>query len=56
MAHTHEFDCPICGAHIDSQKELDEHNRKKHTAQASEPSSNPNANRGNESPPNQRIF
>jgi hypothetical protein len=35
MAHTHEFDCRICGAHLDSQKQLDEHNQKEHTRQAS---------------------
>jgi hypothetical protein len=28
--HTHEFDCPSCGAHIDSREELDRHNRLKH--------------------------
>jgi len=31
MAHTHEFDCRICGAHLDSQSDLDQHNRKEHT-------------------------
>ena len=35
MAHTHEFDCRICGAHLDSQQELDKHKRAKHTVQAS---------------------
>ncbi|MFL5577886.1 MAG: hypothetical protein ACJ79S_18175 [Gemmatimonadaceae bacterium] len=30
MAHTHEFDCRICGAHLDSRRELDEHNREMH--------------------------
>lgn len=35
MAHTHEFDCRICGAHLDSKQELDQHNQKQHTAQAS---------------------
>ncbi|HEU4643518.1 MAG TPA: hypothetical protein VFS44_13760 [Gemmatimonadaceae bacterium] len=30
MAHTHEFDCRICGAHLDSRQELDQHNRNNH--------------------------
>jgi len=29
--HTHEFDCIICGAHLDSEQELDRHNKDKHT-------------------------
>ena len=28
--HTHEFDCPSCGAHLDSREELDRHNRANH--------------------------
>jgi len=43
MAHTHEFDCKICGAHLDSREELEQHRKKQHTAQASSPS-NPNVN------------
>lgn len=40
MTHTHEFDCKICGAHLDSRNELDQHNVKRHpeTRSASEPS------------------
>ena len=34
MAHTHEFDCKICGAHLDSRQDLDKHNREKHANQA----------------------
>ena len=30
MAHTHEFDCKVCGAHLDSREELDRHNRSSH--------------------------
>lgn len=30
MAHTHEFDCKICGAHLDSRQELDQHNHDNH--------------------------
>ena len=26
MAHTHEYDCIVCGAHFDSQNELVRHN------------------------------
>ena len=26
MAHTHEFDCIVCGAHFDSQDALVRHN------------------------------
>jgi len=28
--HTHEFDCPTCGAHLDSRQALDQHNRANH--------------------------
>jgi hypothetical protein len=38
MAHTHEFDCIICGAHLDSEDELTRHDREKHAPrQASSP-------------------
>jgi hypothetical protein len=30
MAHTHEFDCKACGAHLDTRDELDRHNRLNH--------------------------
>jgi hypothetical protein len=30
MAHTHEFDCVICGAHFDSEKDLQRHDREAH--------------------------
>jgi hypothetical protein len=30
MAHTHEFDCKICGEHLDSKRELDDHFRDRH--------------------------
>ncbi len=54
MAHTHEFDCRICGAHLDSQKQLDEHNQKEHARQASGGTSssarnNPSGGSGNAS-------
>jgi hypothetical protein len=30
MAHTHEYDCVVCGAHLDSQEELGKHNEQYH--------------------------
>jgi len=38
MAHTHEFDCRLCGEHLDSSKELDDHFRERHPGE-SKPSS-----------------
>ena len=32
--HNHEFDCRICGEHLNSQQELDRHNRDEHSQQA----------------------
>jgi len=34
MAHTHEFDCKVCGAHLDSRQELDKHNHDNHSSTA----------------------
>jgi hypothetical protein len=34
MAHDHSFDCRQCGAHLDSQEELNRHIRENHSAQA----------------------
>jgi hypothetical protein len=34
MAHTHEYDCIVCGAHFDSSKDLDKHNQEQHVKQA----------------------
>ena len=34
MAHTHEFDCIVCGAHFDSERDLDRHNRDRHAPSA----------------------
>jgi hypothetical protein len=31
MAHTHEYDCKACGAHLDSREELEQHNRQYHS-------------------------
>jgi hypothetical protein len=33
MAHTHEFDCVVCGAHFDDEKVLQAHNQAQHTPQ-----------------------
>lgn len=30
MAHTHEYDCKACGAHLDSADELRRHNETQH--------------------------
>jgi hypothetical protein len=30
MAHTHEFDCIVCGAHFDDEKTLQSHNQEEH--------------------------
>lgn len=30
MAHTHEFDCVVCGAHFDDERDLQRHNRETH--------------------------
>ena len=53
MAHTHEFDSKVCGAHLDSRQELDQHTREKHQdkSQSARPrmdssSRSPNSPRG----------
>jgi hypothetical protein len=33
VEHTHEYDCIVCGLHLDSQKELDKHNNECHISQ-----------------------
>lgn len=30
MAHNHEFDCPICGEHLDSRDQLNRHRERAH--------------------------
>jgi hypothetical protein len=30
MAHTHEYDCVVCGAHFDSQEDLHAHDMARH--------------------------
>ena len=34
MAHTHEFDCIVCGAHFDSSKDVARHNDEVHMPNA----------------------
>jgi hypothetical protein len=46
MAHDHTFDCKICGAHLDSQRDLDGHTSDKHPGRVS---ANPSGNRASES-------
>ena len=30
MGHTHEYDCIVCGAHLDSSEQLSHHNQELH--------------------------
>ena len=30
MAHTHEYDCVVCGAHFDDEKSLQRHDQEQH--------------------------
>ena len=30
MAHTHEYDCIVCGAHFDDERSLQSHNQESH--------------------------
>lgn len=34
MAHTHEYDCIVCGAHFDDSQSLSRHNREAHLKNA----------------------
>ena len=34
MAHTHEYDCIVCGAHFDDSKSLSRHNEAAHMQKA----------------------
>lgn len=38
MAHNHEFDCPICGAHLDSRDDLTRHTDREHAQHGRGPS------------------
>jgi hypothetical protein len=48
MAHTHEFDCIVCGAHLDSEEELARHNQEQHTPRKAVDASAPAEPMGNE--------
>jgi hypothetical protein len=48
MAHTHEFDCIVCGAHLDSEDELARHNQEQHTPRQAQSASAPAEPMGNE--------
>jgi hypothetical protein len=48
MAHTHEFDCIVCGAHLDSEDELARHNEERHTPKVASNASAPAEPMGNE--------
>jgi hypothetical protein len=55
MAHTHEFDCKVCGAHLDSRQDLDRHNREKHPTASKNSQSASSSNRpSNQSQESQR--
>jgi hypothetical protein len=30
MEHTHEYDCVVCGAHFDNEKDLQRHDQAQH--------------------------
>ena len=49
MAHTHEFDCKVCGVHLDSRQELDRHNREKHPSVAKSGESSMRSSSGSDS-------
>jgi hypothetical protein len=34
MAHTHEYDCIVCGAHFDDSQSLAKHNKEAHLKNA----------------------
>lgn len=34
MAHTHEYDCTVCGAHFDSSKDVARHTEEAHPKNA----------------------
>lgn len=54
MAHTHEFDCVVCGAHFDSQDDLAQHDRKSHAPKQAIDIHAPAEPMGNEHPRRQR--
>jgi hypothetical protein len=48
MAHTHEFDCVVCGAHFDDEKSLQRHNSEMHVPEQHLDASAPAEPTGNE--------
>ncbi len=54
MAHTHEYDCIVCGAHFDSQNELAAHDREVHEPKHLPPSDAPAEPMGTEKPRDDR--
>jgi hypothetical protein len=50
MAHNHEHDCIVCGAHFDSLTDLDKHNRESHLRKSTgteRPRQDPSASESN---------
>jgi hypothetical protein len=54
MAHDHSFDCRQCGAHLDSQDELNRHIRENHSAQTKSGSSQQQSGSNPQNPSSRR--
>jgi hypothetical protein len=54
MAHTHEFDCVVCGAHFDSEQDLHRHDRESHAPKQAIDVHAPAEPMGNERPRHKR--
>lgn len=50
MAHTHEYDCIVCGAHFDSSQDVARHNEEVHLKNATG-MERPRDDRGDEKAP-----
>ena len=50
MAHTHEYDCIVCGAHFESQDDLFQHDRANHAPRKAIDPHAPAEPMGNERP------
>jgi hypothetical protein len=54
MAHTHEYDCVVCGAHFDSEKDLQHHDQATHEPHLAMDPRSPAEPMGNERARNQQ--
>jgi len=50
MTHTHEYDCVVCGAHFDNEKDLQRHDRDQHKPKLATDPRAPAEPMGNERP------